>query len=94
MEFKEWFANRNGATDNSCIPLWVEALMESSYNAALKLVEGQKPSTNTTSPKSAPEIVESNNACEYCIWHPHCKTYGSVKHCVSMSNFNGRRLRV
>jgi hypothetical protein len=34
--------------------------------AALKLVEGQKPITNTASPKPLPEIVESSCICEYC----------------------------
>jgi hypothetical protein len=58
-----------------------------------KLAEVDKPACNTGSPKSAPDIVESNNLCDYCRKIIPCGDCGSKCYPGCHYLFRGRRLR-
>lgn len=58
--------------------------------AALEAEVEKFKSSNTESTKSAPEIVEYNIPCNYCVTEDYCKN--NAISCHGYSGFIGRRL--
>lgn len=56
------------------------------------VVAANSASANKPMPKLPPDIVESDNACDYCVNRSTCAKRGPVN-CQSMSRFRGRQLR-
>jgi hypothetical protein len=59
----------------------------------LQEVECQKPPTNCASPKPAPEIVESETICHYCVKGKIYSRKTDCCKCAGYNNFVGRRLQ-
>jgi hypothetical protein len=85
-EFEQWIANEYSFVHPNMV-----AILKPCWEAATKAAEARFTSHNTGSPKSAPDIVESDEACDYCQ-HCNSEDSGTCWACYDYNRFKGRRL--